>query len=93
MARRRQARFASSPQKSPVAATTTSPKAQPSAISPSRMERSKAEMTTQKPTAPSSNTTARAAARDRYARHKKIMSQQRQVATTQNDDDKRRFAC
>mmetsp|Transcript_3459 Transcript_3459/g.7245 ORF Transcript_3459/g.7245 Transcript_3459/m.7245 type:complete len:1710 (-) Transcript_3459:52-5181(-) len=94
MARRRQARFASSPQKSPVAATT-SPKAQPSAISPSRMERSKAEMTTQKPTAPqsSSNTTARAAARDRYARHKKIMSQQRQVTTTQNDVDERRFAC
>jgi hypothetical protein len=95
MVRRRQARFNKSPQKSPVAATTP-PKVQPLAMSPSRADKSKVESTTRSPTAPqsSSNTTARAAARDRYARHKKIMSQQRQSsAAPQKDDDKRRFAC
>ena len=90
MAKRRQARFSASTQKN-IEVDTQHAANQPSAMTPS--EKSNIDAMSQEPIAPqpSSNTTSRAAARDRYARHKKIMNQQRQRQN--NSNDTRRFAC
>ena len=86
---RRNRRFSSSPA---VAAPSA---ALP--IAPSVIEKSKSETTTQKPTDPQQSTTARATARDRYARHKKMIAQQRHTdsstTTNNNNDAKRTFSC
>ena len=74
------------------AAAPTAPPITP----PSRTETGKVTAT-QMPTDPqSSHTAARAAARDRYARHKKMIAdQQRNTSntTTKYDDDNRTFSC